>query len=116
LGKIEIIAPLSRIETVLQTWAYWMRRGGSVARGYPGKACGFAEYGSSSVEDMEDVSDEWLARSIDAIIRDLPDEERSAIHHQYLDSRYRYLIVFYAPTLRNAKTLIQAGMNRKGIW
>lgn len=116
MGKIEIVEPLSRIETVLQTWAYWMRHGGTVARGYPVKACGFAEYGASSVEDMEDTSDEWLSKSIDAIIRGLPDEENNAIHHQYLDSRYRFRIVFYAPTLRNAKRLIQEAMNRKGIW
>jgi len=116
LGKIEIMKPLARIEVLLQTWADWMRHGGSVARGYPSKACGFAELGVTSIEDIEDTSDDWLARALDAIIRGLPDQERAAIDHQYLDARYRYLIVFYAPTLYNAKKLIQAGIERKGIW
>lgn len=116
MGKIEIVEPMSRLEVILQTWADWMRRGGSVARGYPGKACGFAELGATSIEDMEDTSDTWLAAAVDAIIRGLPDEERSAIHHQYLDSRYRFRVVFYAATLRKAKALVQAGVERKGIW
>ncbi|SEO78163.1 hypothetical protein [Nitrosovibrio sp. Nv6] len=116
MGKIEIVEPISRLEVILLTWADWMKRGGSVARGYPGKACGFAELGATSIEDMEDTGDVWLAQAVDAIIRGLPEEERSAIHHQYLDARYRGLVVFYAATLRRAKGMIQAGIERKGIW
>ena len=116
MGKIEIVEPLSRLEIVLLTWADWMRSGGSVARGYPRKACGFAELGATSIEDMEDTSDAWLAKSIDAIIRGLPDQERNALHHQYLDSRYRYQIVFYAATLHRAREMVLAGMTKKGIW
>ena len=106
----------SRLEFLLVNWANWMHRGGAVARWYPSKSCGFTEYGASSIEDMEDTADNWIASAIDAIIQDLPDQERSAINHQYLDSRYRYQIVFYAATLYNAKKLVQAGIDRKGIW
>jgi hypothetical protein len=114
--EIEIAEPLSRLEVLLQTWADWMRRETSTARGYPVRSCMFAGYGDSTVKDMEHSSDHWLAEAIDAIIRGLPDQEKSAICHQYLDSKYRYQIVFYAPTLHNARRLIQAGVDRRGIW
>lgn len=106
----------ARLEFLLNNWARWMRKWGSVSRWYPSKSCGFTEYGESSVEDMEHTSDTWIARAVDAVIGDLPDQERSAIHHQYLDSRYKFQIVFYAATLHNAKKLILAGMEKKGIW
>lgn len=115
-NRIEIAKPLNRLEIQLQTWADWMRSGGAVAKGYPSKACGFAELGATSIADIEDVGDAWLARAMDAIISGLPDQERSAIHHQYLDSKYRYQIVFYAPTLHNARAMIQAGADKKGVW
>ena len=112
---VEVIESPDRLESLLQTWADWMRRGGSVARGYPQKACGFAELGATSIQDVEDTSDDWWSSSIDAIIRGLPEPERSAINHQYLDSKYRFQIAFYAATLHSSKKLIQEGMSKKGI-
>jgi hypothetical protein len=115
-NRIEIVEPLSRLEIQLQIWADWMRHGGAIEQGYPHKAAGLAQLGVTSITDIEDTGDIWLARAIDTIVGDLPDQERAAINHQYLDSKYRYQIVFYAPTLHNAKKLIQAGVDRKGIW
>ena len=114
MGAVEIVAPLTRLEFLLRLWADWMRQGGGVSCGYPTKSSVFSS-GSTSLKEIEEVANKYLARIIDTLISDLLDEEKSAIHHQYLDSKYRYPIVFYTPTLHNAKRLIQAGLERKEI-
>jgi hypothetical protein len=117
VGEIEIVPPLSRLEFLLLNWRDWMRRGGNkIARGCPGKACGFIGAGSNSIDDNEYSSDDWHSVAIDRIIYDLPDAENSAIRHQYLDDKYRYLIVFYAATLASARKMILDKMHAEGIW
>lgn len=116
IPKFEIVPPPDRLEYMMGIWERYIKNGGRVGRGYPSKACGFSGAGSTSIEDMQEENDLYIARAVDAVVNDLPDEECSAIHHEYLDSRYRGLIVFYAPTLRRAKAMIQAGIERRGIW
>jgi hypothetical protein len=117
MGKIEIIPPPDRLEYMLCIWADYVKSGGKFERGYSHKACGFVGAGNTSVDDMQDANDLYIAQAVDTIVnQDLPDEECSAIHHQYLDARYRGLIVFYPATLRRAKDMIKGGLVKKGIW
>ena len=114
MGAIEIVETLTRMEFLLRLWADWMRQGSGVSFGYPTRSSCFSS-GTTSLREIEEVANKYLARVVDSVVQDLPDEEKSVIHHQYLDSNYRYPIVFYTHTLHNAKRLIQAGIERKEI-
>ena len=117
MGKIEIIPPPDRLEYMLCIWADYVKSGGKFERGYSHKTCGFVVAGNVSIEDMQDSNDLYISEAVDTIVnQDLPDEECSAIHHQYLDAKYRGLIEFYAPTLRRAKEMLQAGLRKKLVW
>ena len=117
IGEIEIVPPPDRLEYMLTIWADYVKSGGKFERGYSHKSCGFAGAGNTSIEDMQDSNNLYIAQAVDTIVnKDIPDEECSAIHHQYLDAKYRGLIVFYAPTLRRAKAMVQDGLRRKLVW
>jgi hypothetical protein len=106
----------SRLETLLLIWAEWMYSGGSVHRGYPTRSIGFTSVGVTSFDDAEDEADIALARSIDAVIEDLPLQQKKALHHCYLGSGYRYSILSYGEQLGLAKRQVEIGMGKKGIW
>lgn len=116
--KIEIVPPLSRLEVLLLNWADWQQRSrANISAGYPTRACGIVT-NNTDFEDIENILDTQIAKVVDAIVQDLPDEERSAINHKYLGSRFLYDSdgFAYVNLIHNAKRLIQSGVERKGIW
>lgn len=115
MGAIEIVPELSRLECLLLIWKEWMQRDENISHGYPSRACGIVS-NNTDFEDIENILDTQLAKIVDTIIQDLDNEARNAINHQYLDVKYRYPIVFYAPTLHRAKRLVQSGIEKRGLW
>jgi len=116
MNNIAIAPPLDRLESHLLTWADWMRTGGCVDRKFPNNAAGFTAYGINSFDEIEDSANTFIATVIDAIVQDLPRRERNAINHEYLHSRYMYASEFFSDALKNAKCIVQDGINRKGLW
>lgn len=108
--------PVSRVDALLHQWAEWMRRGNNVARGFPFKSAGIVEVGICSFDDMEYSSNAVLARAVDTIVNDLPDMEKNAIGHYYLDNKYMHPIITYEASLNNAMELVELGCDKKGIY
>lgn len=112
----------SRLEALLQIWAAWMGYGRATTKGFPYKSSGFTELGVSSFQDIEDTGDNYAAKAIDAIIKGLPEMERSALHHCYLNSFYvdswgrSYPIGGYGDALDNARNLVESVREKRGIW
>jgi|SRR3990172_1685522 len=86
--ELQIPAESNRL---LHTWARWHHEE-SYSKGYPKRSPLFATGGSSSVDAFAHLceeSDSQTAKSVDALIDNLPLRDRAAIYYHYLGSIWR---------------------------
>lgn len=105
------------IDWHLQNWARWMNLGGKPT-GFPNRGSGGAANYSVYTGDMDSAysySDGVIARATEAVISDLPEDEKLAINRKYLDETYRGDERFNI-ALERAKVAVERGLKRKGMW
>jgi hypothetical protein len=68
---------------MLGTWRWWMQQP-NLNLGHPPRSIGLASTGSQDFDGMCDSADRTLARTMDAVIEDLPTPERDSIHNAVL--------------------------------
>lgn len=104
-----------RVEWHLQNWKRYMFTGQYAGLGHSGRASGGIGIShSADFDQLADQADRVLARTVDAIIRDLKPLEQKALRCRYLyedwtDSREMALFVVLA------KEGVRLGLNRKGV-
>lgn len=76
-----------RLSWHLWNWARWMDRG-SYGLGYPGRSLCTAS-GHSDFDEMVNRADARCARAVDAIVEDLPQPQKLAVHHKHLSAVFR---------------------------
>lgn len=106
----------ARLQHFLDEWAYWMTKGGGV-RGYGGHTPGFVNSRtSSSFEDLCEDMDSSINRTMDAVIRGLPQHEQHAIWmHCGVMNVWRYARLDAAKVLDDARRHIAEGLAKKGV-
>jgi hypothetical protein len=105
------------IDWHLNNWARWMHLGGKPA-GFPSKGSGGAQGYTVYSGDMDSSyshSDGVVACATEAVISDLPPDEKWAIYRQYLDTDYRGDGPFMR-SLEQGKRNVERGLKRKGMW
>lgn len=103
-----------RLEECLCNWARWMR-GSTAVRGLPTKSTVLQSGGASqSFDDMCEDLDEWLARTTDTAIADLPEDQRCAVHHRYLLAVFRFRD--YTSALERAHVAVRKALQSKNVY
>src|SRR3989304_7394129 len=75
------------VERHLENWSIWQRSGSISRLGYPTKSIGISNGGQSVsgvFEEMCAECDRYAANIVDALVHDLPLDQRGAIYHQWL--------------------------------
>jgi hypothetical protein len=78
--------PAERLKVLLSIWRWWQRIP-NLNLGHPPRSIGLASTGSQDFDGMCVAADKDLARTMDAVIEDLPVEERDAIHNAVMNTR-----------------------------
>lgn len=103
-----------RLDWHLANWARYMRTGELSrldVRGGHGLE-GFKHYDS---EGEYNKSDRDTAIQVDAVIRDLKQMERDALHTEYLGAKWPNKPEFLSVVLVLAREQVQRGINRRGL-
>lgn len=106
-------AEADRVQFWLNIWAHWMRSGqyrflGYVVSGGPS--------GSLSFDDMLETDDRRTAKTVDALIRGLPEDPRDAVHHYHLGVIWRHTSISASMVYPEALFHVERGLNRWGIY
>ena len=113
--KVETFHELDYVEQALLDWARWMRSDEPV-KGFPRAVPGLSNGGASqSFDDMCDAMDIQLAKTVDAVVRDLTPVERAALHNAYLAAVWRFG-KGADEALARAKDKVRDGLKRKGYY
>jgi hypothetical protein len=78
--------PAERLKVLLGIWRWWMRMP-NLNLGHPPRSIGLASTGSQDFDGMCVAADKDLARTMDAVIEDMPIVERDAIHNAVMGTR-----------------------------
>ena len=114
--KAETFHELDYVEQALLDWARYMRADEPV-KGFPRSVPGLSNGGASqSFEDMCDAMDMKLARTVDAVIRDLHPTEQAVLMHTYLAAVWRFNRADAEEVLVSAKENVRVGLKRKGYY
>lgn len=109
---VERFHALDYVEGILILWARWMRA--TWDGGRPRGAEGFSVRGSTDFEDMLADTERKQAAICDAVIRDLPADQRCALHHTYLNAVWRFRD--YDASLAAAKEAVRKALDERGVW
>ena len=77
---------MGRVEYYLDLWKEYMEANDSYRLGYKTKSSGFNTGGINSFEDMSEELDYNAAKTVDAVIDDLPESYKRAIYIMYLNT------------------------------
>ena len=106
--------PENRVQWHLGNWAIWQRSGGYSHLNMPGRSPIIGISHGADIDQIADACDVSAARAIDAILRDLPRQNRIAFHCEYLGAKWPFPINIEL-VLPASYSLVAQALNRKGI-
>jgi hypothetical protein len=103
-----------RVMYYLSIWVEYMRRPDS-SLSYPRASCGMSSGGAHSFDDLAGQADNYAARTMEAIIDDLPIPQKLAVHHFNLGAVWRPNRFNLQDEYGNAIAGIGRAIVRKGL-
>ena len=103
-----------RLQWHLENWARFMRSGGGTVFRVEG-GHGLRGFTHFDTESGYDKSDYDTAVQVDAVIRDLKQMEKDALHTEYLGAVWPNTEFALTVSLVLAREQVQIGINRRGL-
>lgn len=107
-----------RVEWHLDNWRRWMRSGQEV-EGYARESMVVCSGGTSKgVDEMAETEDRRCAKTVDAILLNLPAPQRIAIYVErgIMGKVFRFERTSYMQALADGKAVLGRELSRRGVW
>lgn len=103
-----------RLEWHLENWAEYCKHGRHV-RGWASRSIGLRTLAGPDFDEQVEAADKRCAEAVDAIVWELPREQRESMNARYLKAIWTLKPLDRPPVMEAARKTIKAGLVKRAI-